>query len=118
MYNSIGYHTRLDSDNTTKVVGGSFGGAIDMETVERLVRAHFRVAAKSSGRLVFVDRSDREVTLYLRVAPEVTAAGQCLLAELREARAAKQREEDEARATLMERIEEMDSDELRRLLGE
>lgn len=64
---NIGYHTRLYSNNTCKVVGGSFGGAIDMETVNRLVNAQFSVVVKNSGTPVFVDREGREVTLYLSV---------------------------------------------------
>lgn len=36
---NIGYHTRLDGENSKKISGGSFGGSFDMETVERLVCA-------------------------------------------------------------------------------
>ena len=35
---NIGYHTRLYKDNNVKVTGGAFGGAIDRDTVERLVK--------------------------------------------------------------------------------
>lgn len=73
---SIGYHTRLDSNNTVRVTGGSFGGGINQETVERLVNAHFQVKILSSGRGVFVDRQGREVSLYLSVDPLSTEAGQ------------------------------------------
>lgn len=64
---NIGYHTRLYSDNARKIVGGSFGGAIDTETVNRLVNSHFEVVVKNSGTPVFVDKEGREVTLYLSV---------------------------------------------------
>jgi hypothetical protein len=31
---------------TQKIVGGSFGGSIDTETVDRLVNSHFSVSPK------------------------------------------------------------------------
>ena len=71
---NIGYHTRAWADGT-KVCGGSFGGSINQETVERLVKAHFKVIVKPSGRPVFVDRMDREVHLYIAVDPRVTKVG-------------------------------------------
>lgn len=89
MGDNIGYHTRLYGDNTTKVVGGSFGGAIDMQTVERLVRAHFTVTVKPSGATVFVDKQGREVRLYFSIDPGTTTAGQ---AALREDRAKRMRQ--------------------------
>ena len=81
MNRSIGYHTRLDSDNTQKVTGGSFGGSIDLETVQRLVNSHFVVALKPSGRVVFVDKQDREVRLYLSVDASMTTQGRALVAQ-------------------------------------
>lgn len=72
---NISYHTRLESDNRIKVVGGSFMGAIDADTVERLTRNFFTVTVKSSGRAVFVDNQNREVSLYLSVDPESTNIG-------------------------------------------
>ena len=105
MSKNIGYHTRLWADNTVKVVGGSFGGAIDMETVNRLMRL-FEVAVKPSGSPVLVDREGREVRLYLSVDVESTEKGklamkawhaeQTMLAEKAEADA-------EARAEDLER---------------
>ena len=80
---SIIYHTRLDGENTKKVSGGSFGGAIDSETVERLVSARFTVTVKPSGRAVFVDREGREVSLYLSVDPGSTNAGALALQNYR-----------------------------------
>lgn len=72
---NIGYHTRLIRDNTVKVCGGSFGGTLDYETVNRLVKSHFTVTVKPSGHTVFVDREGREVSLYLSVDAELTAKG-------------------------------------------
>ena len=62
MANNIGWHTRLYSDNKVKVSGGSFGGNIDQETVERLVKAWFTVNIKPSGAGVFVDCELRRLT--------------------------------------------------------
>jgi hypothetical protein len=73
---NIGYHTRLYSDNTRKVVGGSFGGSIDIETVNRLVKSHFSVVVKNSGTPVFVDKEGREVSLYLSVDAGKTEKGE------------------------------------------
>ena len=64
MRKSISYHTRQVGTDR-KVVGGSFGGNIDTETVDRLVNAHFTVKVKPSGHAVFVDKQEREVGLYL-----------------------------------------------------
>ena len=72
---NIGYHTRLHLNNSVKVVGGSFGGSLDIETANRLVNAHFTVIVKPSGRPVFVDREGREVSLYISVDPEATEKG-------------------------------------------
>lgn len=94
---SIGYHTRLDNNNTIKVVGGSFGGAIDMATVNRLVSSHFTVVVKNSGRPVFVDKQGREVSLYLNVDAGSTEKGARVLKEWRAERA-KQLEDEECQA--------------------
>lgn len=84
---NIGYHTRRISDNSMKVVGGSFGGSLDMETANRLVKSHFSVAVKPSGHAVFVDREGREVSLYFTVDAAQTDAGKQALAEWRKLRA-------------------------------
>jgi hypothetical protein len=76
---NIGYHTRLYADNTVKVVGGSFGGSIDPDTVARLVKSHFTVVVKPSGTCVFVDKQGREVNLYLSVDARETDAGKAAL---------------------------------------
>jgi hypothetical protein len=61
---NIGYHTRLWTNNE-KIAGGSFGGQIDMDTVERLTKAFFTVEVLNGGTPVFVDRNGRVVRLYL-----------------------------------------------------
>lgn len=118
MRKNIGYHPRLDSDNRVKVVGGSFGGTIDMETVERLVKAHFTVIVKPSGRPVFVDKQGREVSLYISVDPAGTEAGRVALLDYWAERNRLEEAEREERAELMARIEDMDTDALRKLLGD
>ena len=77
--NNIGYHTRLFADNTRKIVGGSFGGSLDMETANKLVNSQFEVVVKDSGRAVFVDSSQREVTLYISVDAANTTKGMAAL---------------------------------------
>ena len=64
---SIGYHTRLYSDSTIKIAGGSFGGSMDGDTIERLVNNGYTVIVKPSGAPVFVDIKGREVMLYVTV---------------------------------------------------
>lgn len=77
---NIGWHTRLVSDNTVKVVGGSFGGSIDQHTVERLIKAHMhKVRVLPSGTPIFVDKAGREVRLYLSVDPKFTEMGRAAL---------------------------------------
>lgn len=98
MSKNIGYHTRLYADHNVKVVGGSFGGSIDQETVERLTRL-FTVVVKPSGTPVFVDREGREVRLYLTVDPGATKVGKAALVEHQEKKRielARLREQEEA----------------------
>lgn len=78
---SIGYHTRSKANNNIKLTGGSFGGSIDLETVERLVKSHFTIEILPSGSLTFVDREGRQVSLYLSIDPTMTEAGKRILAE-------------------------------------
>lgn len=119
---NIGYHTRLYNNNAQKVVGGSFSGSMDMETVERLVNAHFEVVVKTSGTPVFVDHSGREVTLYVSVEARNTKKGEQALKKWREerakqesiAQAQREREEEE----ISELMEGLSHEELvRRLKG-
>jgi len=72
---NIGYHTRLDRDNRVKIVGGSFGGTLCIDTANHLVNSHFEVKIKPSGRAVFVDREGREVSLYMSIDPDTTTKG-------------------------------------------
>lgn len=102
---NIGYHTRLFDDHSVKIVGGSFGGSIDMETANRLVSAHFTVTVKHSGTAVFVDRMGREVRLYISVDANKTAKGVIALKEWRAAREVEQRK---AEARWEEEKEELD----------
>lgn len=93
---NVGYHTRLYADNTVKVIGGSFGGSVDMETANRIAKSQFTVVVKNSGTAVFVDKSDREVRLYLSVDVANTEIGKIAIKEWREARA-KQEAENQSR---------------------
>lgn len=119
---NIGYHTRLYSDNTHKVVGGSFGGEIDMETVNRLVKSHFSVLVKNSGTPVFVDREGREVTLYLSVDAGKSEKGVQAMKVWRAARAKQEAEAESRRTREQEEINELmeglsHEDIVRRLRG-
>lgn len=107
MVKNIGYHTRLDSNNTVKVVGCSFGGTVDIETVNRLVNAHFNVTVKPSGRAVFVDKEGREVSLYLTVDPKLTAKGDEALKQWRIETERIRKEEAKRQAEQDEHIEEL-----------
>lgn len=117
---SISYHTRLDTDSSVKVVGGSFGGAIDLDTVERLVKAHFTVQVRPSGRPVFVDNQQRPVSLYLRVDPASTAIGKLTLRKWTDERAAAaerlEAEEEQRRAELEEAMSGLSHQEVLRRL--
>lgn len=93
-------------------MGGSFGGSIDKETVERLVKAHFTVKIKPSGHAVFVDREDREVHLYLSVDPLKTSAGQAALKEHRKLSAKIQELEDEKLREIEDLMSNMSADEI------
>ena len=77
---SIHYRTRLvDNDvmSATSVweFASSFGGAIDAETVERLVDRHFKVKITDKGAAYFEDRNGKIVHLYIRVNPAHTKQG-------------------------------------------
>jgi len=98
----VGYHTRLDADQSVKLTGGSFGGALSMETANRLVKSHFMVGITPTGRPVFVDEKGRLVSLYMRVDPAETDAGKAVLAAHR----AEKRRRDERLAEEMERDRE------------
>jgi len=108
MSENIGYHTRLYADHTVKVSGGSFGGRIDQETVERLTRL-FEVTVKPSGTPVFVDREGREVRLYLSVDAGETEKGKAALAAWRK--------EEDAKAAAAEKLAEEQDEHLAHLLS-
>lgn len=118
MAKSIGYHTRSYNNNSVKIVGGSFGGSIDMETVNRLVKSHFTVKVKPSGRAVFVDNKDREVSLYVSIDPSETDAGKLALTEYRKASAKFEQEEAEKRERIQEILDSMSADKALRLLSD
>lgn len=100
---NIGYHTRMANNNLQKVCAGSFGGELSLETVNRLVKSHFDVIVKTSGRPVFVDKQGREVSLYISVDPEVTTKGAAVMKAWREAR-------KKAEAEACQRDEELKSE--------
>lgn len=105
MSENIGYHTRLYEDNTVKVIGGSFGGDLSIETANRLIHAHkFTVVVKPSGTPVFVDREGREVRLYLSVDVAKTEKG---AATMKEWYAERYRKEEEARKREADEQEEI-----------
>lgn len=100
----IGYHTRLYS-NSIKVVGGSFGGSMDIETVNRLIKSHFTVVVKKTGTPVFVDREGREVTLYVTVDVGSTEKG---IQAMKEYRVDCEKREKEAESRRESEKEELD----------
>jgi hypothetical protein len=106
MSKNIGYHTRLISDNTVKICGGSFGGVLDMETTNRLVKSQFTVQVKQSGRAVFVDRNGREVSLYISVDASNTDAGIAAMFKWKEEKRIREEQEEEFNRQKQEQIEE------------
>jgi hypothetical protein len=104
MKNSISYHTSLIGTNQ-KVTAGSFSGAVDQETVERITRL-FSVNIKNSGRAVFVDKEGREVSLYFFIDPANTEKGR---QALKDWNSEKQRQWEEEERTRKEQIEEIEN---------
>jgi hypothetical protein len=92
------YYTRLHSNENIWFEGGPLGD-IDSATIDRLVEARFTVGISSTGQAVFVDRTGKDVALWITVAPEKTSQGKEAMElwrankERREAEAARQREE-------------------------
>lgn len=105
MRKNIGYHTRLRADHTVKVSGGSFGGSLDMETINRLVNSSFDVVITNSGHPVLVDRGGREVRLYISVDVDTTDKG---IATLKTWRVEQQKLEKEREAKAREEQEELE----------
>lgn len=77
----IVYDTRSYNNDTVKISSGSFGGNIDWSTINRLVNSQFEVMVKNSGSCVFVDKSGREVCLYLAIDASKTDKGKISLKE-------------------------------------
>lgn len=105
---NIGYHTRLADNNSVKIVGGSFGGQVDMDTVNRLVKSHFTVTIKNSGRAVFVDRTGREVSLYITVDPLSTVIGKKTKS--------KYQEEERKRIIIQQKIDDDNKNKIEELM--
>jgi len=103
---NIGYHTRLYGNNSVKVTGGSFGGSVDAETVERISRL-FTVTVKPSGRAVFVDHNGREVSLYFSIDPETTTKGKEAIAAWRKERSRIEEERKEQEEELSSELESL-----------
>lgn len=108
---SIGFHTRLYGQNSVKVTGGSFGGALDIDTANRLVSNHgFTVIVKPSGNPVFVDREGREVSLYFAIDPGATDKGKAALKADAIEREAVAREEERKREEIESLLDGMSPD--------
>ena len=107
MPKNVGYHTRLGSNDTIKICGGSFGGSLDLETANRLINNHrYEVIVKPSGTPVFVDREGREVRLYFSVDPTMTTKGQEALSTWRKNRAREIEEDDRLAESRKEQLAE------------
>jgi len=115
-YKNIGYHTRLRNDNTVKIVGGSFGGFIDMETVNRLVNSQFEVIVKPSGTPVFVDKSGREVSLYLSIDAGNTEKGTVAMRAYRHQMALNEKEQEAEQTEIDNILSELSNEEILRRL--
>lgn len=112
MHKSISYHTRANMGDN-KIMGGSFGGSFDIETVNRMIKYHkYTVVVKPSGSPVFVDRDGREVNIYFHVDPRQTDAGKAALDADRQNRLAAQVQEEAKERRVNELIANMSTDEL------
>ena len=111
MSTNIGYHTRLINTGE-KVCGGSFGGKVDQETIDRLVNSFFSVKINVSGRPVFIDRCGREVHLYLHVDPETTEKGEAAVAARLRDKEVRERREASIRDEIASLMTELSPDEI------
>lgn len=117
MKKSIGYHTRLHTNNNVKIVGGTFGGDISLETANRLVSSHgYTVIIKPSGNPVFVDKEGREVSLYFTIDPALTEIGRKAIEENNRKQAALRRIEEEKEEEIYNILSSMSNDEILKLL--
>lgn len=106
MHKNICFHTRLEGTDQ-KTTGGTFGGSIDQETVERLAKAWFTVEVSATGRPVFIDRQGRKVSAYIYVDPADTEIGKKALSTWRSERNAKQRELEKQEAAQQAELDEL-----------
>lgn len=108
MSKNICYHTRAASGENVgqKLVGGSFGGAIDQDTVERITRL-FSVKIRPSGTPVFIDDKGREVNLYFSIDPRNTEKGKEALRAYNHEQARKWEEEEAIREKQEEEIKSL-----------
>jgi hypothetical protein len=121
-HQSFCYHTRLATDNRIKTGGGTFSGPLDATAIARLAST-YDVQVTGSGRLEFVDKQGRPVSLYVQVDPSETVKG---VAALSVWRAVREKERRAACALAEAQQEEIDEimgglshDEIvRRLKGE
>lgn len=118
MRNNIGYHTRKNGQDSVKITGGTFGGAVDMDTVNRLVKSQFTVTITPSGRPVFVDKKGNQVSVYITVDPADTDAGKVALAADLKRREELQKTEDEKESQIQELMAGLSNDEIIRRLTE
>ncbi len=117
MKKSIGYHTRLHTNNNVKIVGGTFGGDISLETANRLLSAHgYTVIIKPSGNPVFLDKEGREVSLYFTIDPALTEIGRKAIEENNRKQAALRRIEEEKEEEIYNILSSMSNDEILKLL--
>lgn len=117
MSKSICYHTR-GAMTGDKVMGGSFTGAFDMDTVNRLIRYHkYQVVIEPSGSPVFVDVKGRKVNIYFSVDPRQTEAGKAALDQDRQTRLVAQALQEEKERAVDELIANMSIDELLKRLS-
>ena len=80
----------------------SFGGAIDAQTIERLIERHFKVVINEKGAVNFEDRNGELVHLYIRVRPHQTKQGELRLKEYRAAKLAEEYAKEQELEMLMQ----------------
>ena len=89
----------VDTDTTVRK---GFGGAIDAQTIERLIERHFKVVINEKGTVNFEDRNGELVHLYIRVRPHQTKQGELLLKEYRAAKRAEEYAKEQELEMLMQ----------------
>ncbi len=117
MRKSIGYHTRLNLNSSVKVVGGSFGGDISLDTANRLLSGHgYTVVIKPSGTPVFVDKEGNQDSLYFTIDPASTEMGKKALQEYSQNQSAERQLEEEKQVEIDHILSSMSNDEILKLL--